>query len=110
MLYYTVVLERRPDVDQASFERLWLGDHLAMARDLPGIAGAAFHPRATSVDPDDPVGGVGYLCFPDDAALAAALRTPAALAMREHTATFAATDRTRRLVARDPTGFGVAVP
>jgi uncharacterized protein (TIGR02118 family) len=104
MIYYTVVLRRRSDLTHAEFEQAWLGEHLPLAKRLPGLVEARFLPRepdASQTD-DDPPDGVGLLVFESVADLDAALATPAAAQLRRHTATFADSDRAVRLVARDP--------
>jgi hypothetical protein len=106
MLYYIVDLTRRRDVSQEEFERLWLGEHLALARGLPGIASAAFYPVADPAESDGArPAGVGVLAFRNRADLDRALASDEAAALRSHTGLFADSAAARRLVARDPVGF-----
>lgn len=99
MIRYVVMLRRRPELSREDFLAAWLGQHLAMARDLPGVVDAVFMPSA-SVDSD--YDGVGYLDFVDLEAMQAALATQAALTLRAHTATFAASEEVVRCVVNVP--------
>jgi hypothetical protein len=106
MLYYIVDLTRRREVSQDEFERLWLGEHLSLARRLPGVESAAFYPAADPADSDAVrPAGVGVLAFRDRADLDRALASDEAAALRRHTSLFADADGARRLIARDPVGF-----
>jgi hypothetical protein len=95
--HYCVVLKRRPDVTRAEFLALWLGEHRALALQLPGVLDAVFMPTAE----DDEVDGVGLLSFasPDD--LRHALSSDVAKQLRAHTATFSDSDAAVRVVLCD---------
>jgi uncharacterized protein (TIGR02118 family) len=109
LLYYIVDLTRRADVSHDEFERLWLREHLPMARDLPGLVSAAFYPVADPGDSDgDRPSGVGVLGFRTRADLDRALTSPEGAALRRHTALFADADGARRLIAREPLGLALA--
>jgi hypothetical protein len=108
MLYYIVDLTRRRDVSQEEFERRWLGEHLARARRLPGVVSAAFYPVADPVASDGVrPAGVGMLAFRSRVDLDRALASEEAAALRRHTGLFADAEGARRLVAREPVGFGL---
>jgi hypothetical protein len=98
---YCVLLTRRDDVSREEFLQAWLVDHRALIGELPGLAHAELLPVAGPADggPD----GVGLLYFGSAASMSAALASPQALRLREHTATFADSDRaTRLLLTADP--------
>lgn len=101
MIHYVVMLYRRADHTQEQFEAAWLGEHLALAQTLPGIVAAEFLPRVQRGDDDPGPHGVGRLVFESTDALARALDTSTAVELREHTATFADSDASIRMVARD---------
>jgi len=101
MIHYVVMLYRRRELTQAQFESAWLGDHLFLARQLPGIIAAEFLPRYRSGADDEGPHGIGRLIFGSQDALELALSTGTARALREHTATFADSTATIRMVARD---------
>jgi uncharacterized protein (TIGR02118 family) len=100
MVYYTVVLWRRSDLTHDEFRRIWLGEHLPMAQQLPGLIEAKFLPRANEDDtaPD----GLGLLTFASHDELVSALASPQSRALRAHTATFADSEAAVRLIAEDP--------
>lgn len=103
MIFYTVLLWRLQGTTQQEFETSWLGEHQRLARGLPGIIDVRLLPRAPrSTDIPESPDGIGLLVFASLADLDAALCTPLAATLREHTSTFAEADRTVRLVARDP--------
>lgn len=104
MIYYTVVLTRKSAMTQEEFERHWLTDHLALARTLPGLISARFYPLAPGQEQVE-FGGFGVLCFPDQQTLEAAVSGEVGLALRAHTATFADSSGSHRLVAREPVEF-----
>jgi hypothetical protein len=98
---YCVVLARRDDVTRDGFLRAWLGEHRRLIADLPGLAAARLLPVAEP-GPGGP-DGVGLLYFATPAQMAAALASPAAARLREHTATFAkSAGATRLLLIGDP--------
>lgn len=101
MIRYVVVLRRRDGVDRAAFLEAWLGEHLTLARALPGVRMVAFHP---TVDDEDVHDGVGYLEFSSEADLRECLMTEEAHRLREHTATFADPESAIRVVVDTTTG------
>jgi hypothetical protein len=101
---YCVVLTRRGDIGREEFLRAWLVEHRKLISELPGLADARLLPVAAPAagGPD----GVGMLFFRTAAEMAAALASPAALRLREHTGTFAKSAEATRLllVADNETG------
>jgi hypothetical protein len=93
---YCVVLARRDDTSREDFLRIWLGDHRRLIGEVPGLARAELLPVADPV-PGGP-DGVGLLYFATGSELAAALASPAARRLREHTATFAKSAEATRLL------------
>lgn len=102
MIHYVVMLYRRPELSQEQFESAWIGEHLQLARALPGLVAAEFLPRAQTGHGDTGPHGVGRLIFESVQSLEFALGTPAAAELREHTATFADSDAAIRMIAREP--------
>jgi hypothetical protein len=98
---YCVVLARRDDVSREEFLAAWLGEHRKLIGELPGLADAQLLP-VTDPAPGGP-DGVGLLYFRTGAQLRSALASPAALRLREHTASFAkSAEATRLLLTTDP--------
>jgi hypothetical protein len=93
---YCVLLARREDISRDEFLRAWLGEHRKLIGELPGLADVQLLPVAdpTPGGPD----GVGLLYFRSGAELASALASPAALRLREHTASFARSAEATRLL------------
>ena len=93
---YCVLLTRREDVSRDEFLRAWLGEHRKLIGELPGLADVQLLPVAdpASGGPD----GVGLLYFRNGAELTRALASPAALRLREHTASFARSAEATRLL------------
>jgi hypothetical protein len=97
---YCVLLTRRDDIGREEFLRAWLVEHRNLIGELPGLADARLLPVAAP-SPGGP-DGVGLLFFRTATELAAALASPAALALREHTGTFAkSAEATRLLLVSD---------
>ena len=93
---YCVALARRDDVSRDEFLHAWLGEHRKLIGELPGLADVQLLPVA-----DPAVGGpdgVGLLYFRTGAELTVALASPAALRLREHTASFAKSAEATRLL------------
>ncbi|MEI6372247.1 MAG: EthD family reductase [Actinomycetes bacterium] len=95
MIRYVVVLRRRADLTREQFLHVWLTEHLPMARALPGVRAVAFHAAAR---PDSDYDGMGTLDFDDLESLEASLVGSGALALRAHTATFADSEGSVRIV------------
>jgi hypothetical protein len=93
---YCVLLTRREDVSRDEFLRAWLGEHRKLIGELPGLADVQLLPVADPA-PDGP-DGVGLLYFRSGAELTSALASPAALRLREHTASFARSAEATRLL------------
>jgi len=93
---YCVLLTRREDVSRDEFLRAWLGEHRKLIGELPGLADVQLLPVADPV-PGGP-DGVGLLYFRSGAELTSALASPAALRLREHTASFARSAEATRLL------------
>jgi len=93
---YCVLLARREDISHDEFLRTWLGEHRTLIGELPGLVDVQLLPVADPAagGPD----GVGLLYFRNGAELATALASPAALRLREHTATFARSAEATRLL------------
>jgi uncharacterized protein (TIGR02118 family) len=100
--HYCVVMKRRPEVTRAEFLRVWLGQHRALALELPGVIGATFMPTAGD---DERADGVGLLSFASQSDLERALNSDTARRLRAHTATFADSAAATRLVLRDAESF-----
>ena len=99
--HYCVVLQRRPDVTREDFLRLWLDEHRALARELPGVESVVFLP---TVDEDPLADGVGILTFGSAEVMKVALVSDVAERLRAHTETFARSADATRLTLRDPDG------
>lgn len=82
---------------RAAFLTTWLGEHRALALQLPGVLDAVFMPTAEANEVD----GVGLLSFASSDDLQRALSSDVAQRLRTHTATFADSDAAVRLVLRD---------
>jgi hypothetical protein len=93
---YCVLLTRREDVSRDEFLRAWLGEHRKLIGELPGLADVQLLPVADPA-PGGP-DGVGLLYFRSGAELTSALASPAALRLREHTASFARSAEATRLL------------
>lgn len=101
MIRYVAVLRRRPDTTTREFLDAWLGTHRELATALPGVRRVDFQPVVRTGESEPGYDGVGFLDFDDQAALESSLASPAAQRLRAHTATFADSDATVRLVV-DP--------
>lgn len=99
MIQYVVMLYRRRELTQEDFEAAWLGEHRAIALDLPGIVEAEFLPRVQQGADDAGPHGIGRLTFENSEALAVALASEVAARLRAHTATFADSDASIRMIA-----------
>lgn len=93
---YCVLLARRDDISRDEFLRAWLGEHRELIGELPGLADVQLLPVADPA-PGGP-DGVGLLYFRSGAELTRALASPAALRLREHTASFAKSAEATRLL------------
>ncbi|GEM_PF-3583914 len=93
---YCVLLARRDDVTREDFLRTWLGEHRRLIGELPGLADVELLPVADPA-PGGP-DGVGLLYFASAAAMRAALASPTAVRLREHTASFAKSAEATRLL------------
>ena len=93
---YCVLLARREDISRDEFLRAWLCEHRELIGELPGLADVQLLPVADPV-PGGP-DGVGLLYFRSGAELTSALASPAALRLREHTASFARSAEATRLL------------
>ena len=93
---YCVLLARREDVSREEFLRAWLGEHRKLIGELPGLADVQLLPVADPA-PGGP-DGIGLLYFRSGAELTSALASPAALRLREHTASFARSAEATRLL------------
>lgn len=106
MIHYTVVLWRRPGLTVHDFEAEWCGIHRQLALQLPGILAAEFRVTLRDRPQDESTpDGVGWLTFESREALDAALASPVAAQLREHTGKFADAARTVRAVV----GTGTAL-
>jgi uncharacterized protein (TIGR02118 family) len=102
VIYYTVMVYRRSDLTQAEFESVWLGEHASLARRVPGVVGVEFMPRYQLDDQDRGPHGVGRLLFDDVESLSSALGSAEAKVLRQHTAVFADSNASVRMIAKDP--------
>lgn len=99
--HYCVVIKRLPGVSRTEFLRIWLGEHRALALELPGVLSVTFMPAS---EDDERADGMGLLSFASQSDLERALSSEAARCLRAHTATFADSAAATRLVLRDAAG------
>ncbi len=103
--HYCVVLKRRAELSRAEFLHAWLGEHRALAVQLPGVVSVVFMPTADGTQGAD---GMGLLSFASSADLERALNSEIARRLRAHTATFADSAAATRLVLCDADDIGPA--
>jgi hypothetical protein len=96
--HYCVVLKRRAALTREQFLHSWLGEHRALAMQLPGVVSVSFMP---TTDADQGADGVGMLSFASKGDLERALNSEIATRLRAHTATFADSAAATRLVLCD---------
>jgi uncharacterized protein (TIGR02118 family) len=96
---YCVLLRRSGGVSRTQFLRRWLDEHRKLAEQLPGLDGVRLLPVE---EPADGFDGVGLLFFASRKAMESALASPAAARLRSHTATFADSDASIRMLLSDP--------
>ena len=99
MIKYVILLKRRPDIDHATFLRIWHDEHVPLLRQLPGIRGIELLDTLDVPDYVSGYDGVGLLSFDSMEAATAAFASPAGQAARRHTPTFADSSGALRLFA-----------
>ena len=98
MIRYVVALYRRPGSTREEFQAAW-AEHGELVRHLPGVLAVTLSPAVQEAAINDgDFDGIGFLDFPDVAVMDACLASAQAMAVREHTATFADAQRAQRFV------------
>lgn len=101
MIRYVVMLPRRGDISDAEFRHRWIDEHGPLVASLPGLVRGELLP---SVDPDADYAGIGILYFENLTSLDRALASDGAKQLRDHTKTFADSERAIRLVVSEDGG------
>jgi uncharacterized protein (TIGR02118 family) len=101
-----IYLKRRDDLSQPAFFAWWLGQHRALAEQLPGLR--QYTISLTTDGPESPFDGMAELWFDDLAAADAAFASPAGQAARADADDYAA--RRERLNLTEHTIIDCPVP
>ena len=98
MIRYVALLKRRSGLSHDQFLDRWLGEHQALALEMPRVRRVQFHPAVIVEGSPQQFDGIGYLDFDSLEDLEMSLASEHALKVRAHTATFADSESVVRVV------------
>ena len=99
MIKYVILLKRRPEIDHATFLKIWREEHTPILQQLPGIRSIELNSTLDVPNYAPDYDGIGLLTFDSMDAANAAFAGPAGQAARQHTPTFADSANAMRFFA-----------